>query len=172
MKLRATKIATVMLVVVLIMATTILPASAEVYSPSLYLTTSATAGNYKTESTHNLTSQTLGTLCGGDVGIWFYTGNVGLQASFYPSTSRAVYMQCWEEDSAGTDVHAKSYKGGFEVENGVYLQRTAWVTWENGNQIEADSTVELYMKFMIATHSRDTSTSVPAGALRYRFWAY
>ena len=172
MKSRAAKMITALVLVALTLVSVVLPASAEVYSPYIYSTSAATAGTYKTESTRYLTSKTLATIYGGDVGIWFYSGNVGLQASFYPTTSRTTTMQCWAKRSSGSDVLARTYKGYFETVDGVYLNNLYQEYSTYGSLLSSSSTVGLYMRFIISTHSKDTSKSIPAGALHYRFWAF
>ena len=161
------RVLTSLVMVALIVASMVVPVSAT-SSSSLYLTQSATAGVYKQESTVTLTS-TLSTVCGGDVGIWFYSGNVGLQSSFYRSNTRQVHMQCWEEDTIGDDF-AREYIGYFSTNNNVYRVNSYLTLSTSSSTVEDDSVVELYMKFKVDTHSQDTSTSLPSGVLQYRYW--
>ena len=50
----------------------------------------ATAGAWKTKATHPLSYSTnvYSHLCGGDMGVWFYSNSVGLQSSFVKESGR------------------------------------------------------------------------------------
>lgn len=153
-----------------LLCTTLVPAYAETYT-NIYSAGTATAGIYKTESIHKLTSYTLDTVYGGDVGIWFYTGNSGLQASFYRDENRKCNIECWEDDST-YDVRARQYTGYYAYENGIYYMKYISVGTISSSCIESDSTVDLYMRFRVNTNSKDTSRAVPENTIRYRFWIY
>ncbi len=171
MKLRFSKIAALVLVTILV-ASMAAPASAEVFSPQIYQTAATTTTNHTIEPTRTLTSTQLGSFCGGDVGIWFYIQNTGLQASFVATDDRIAYMYCYEDDATTADVIARQYKATFATVNGLYRPYYYYTEYINPNPIESDSQAELYMSFWIAAATGDLSNSVPKGIFWYRFWAY
>lgn len=139
-----------------------------------YYTSRGTAGSWISETSHALTSPTLDNICGGDVGVWFYTARTGLQNSFYRSNTRKVNIQLMEDDGTYSDDDlARTIVGTFGTsDNGVYAPYLFQITSTNGAGIEGHSQVELYLKYNVSKDSRDTSTSMPSGIMCYRFWIY
>ncbi len=146
-------------------------AYARVYS-QFYLTRHSTTNNWKTEPYHSLTS-TQQAVYGGDVGVYFQSNNVGLSSSFVRSMSRYAHVQLWEYDTTflNADEHARSYKIRFAMVNGYYRPHLAITTYTNSKQVEADPVVELYIKFKVDKVNGDTSSYVPHGLIKYKFWA-
>lgn len=171
MKKSILKIVSLVVASVVTIGAIILPVHAENIT-SMYYTNSSTAGSYATESVHSLSSSTLSSVYGGDTGIWVFTGNSGLQASFSYKNGRTCDVQCWEKDYGGKDTFVRAYTGYFNMENGVYLINMFSDGIINKNCIESDSSVDLYMKYRVNTNVNDKSKSVPARVLRYRFWIY
>lgn len=145
---------------------------ATVSSSTYYSSSSCTAGVYKDESVRELQTVMDSGVYGGDVGIWFYSTSVGLQASFDKDTSRRVYIECRETDSV-TNTLARRYYAQFTVgADGLYRPRNYSISTTTTSLLEDDGDLELYMRFMVETDEDDTSKSVPTGLLRYKFWAY
>ena len=143
-----------------------------VNTTSLYYSAECTAGTWHKEAAKALSSPTLDNPCGGDVGIWFYTGNTGLQNSFVRDSNRTVDIECWENDGLlGVDDWCRNYTGYFAIIEGIYRQASISAGSVNGNPVETDPAMSLYMKFKVNTVSGDTSTTVPSGVLYYQFWA-
>ncbi len=142
---------------------------------SRYLTSpAATAGVWKGCEIATLTS-TLGHVCGGDVGIWFYSTNVGLQPSFVRSDSRKCYMNCWACDDYDEEYYrfCKAHEATFQEVNGLYRPSIGHRDFDiNPGMVDDDSDLELYMAFYVEPLPGDYSNSVPAGLLEYAFWAY
>lgn len=172
MKHKLFKMTTTALAVIIILTTMALPASAET-TTSIYGTTTGKAGTWKTEAAHSLTSPTLDSLCGGDVGVWFYSGATGLQASFYHEPGRTVSIFLLEKDDDGVYTAARAYTGYFYVDAyGEYVMQRVAENGATSNVIENDSTAELCIRYKVNTHSKDTSTSLPANLMKYCFWVY
>lgn len=135
---------------------------------SHYTSTAGTAGSFRQENTYSVTSTTLATLGGGDIGVYFYSTSIGLQSSFVRSNSRTVTAKVYEEDTSGT--HVRTREGTFTTVNGLY-RPTLWsYTYTNSGTVEGDPTAELYLTWKVSKISGDTSVSVPAGLMEYSFW--
>lgn len=166
------KLATILVSMVMVLVL----ASASVFAvteSSHYKSTSGTAGTYHSETSHSVTSKTLSSVCGGDVGAYFYSTNVGLQASFVKDTNRKIYAKVYEYDSdTGKSIHARTRRGTFKNVNGVYRPNVWSYTYTYSKKIEADSSPELYLSWKIDKVRGDRSTSIPAKLLEYSFWVY
>ena len=136
-----------------------------------YLRIAGTAGTYHSETSYAVNSSTLSTVCGGDVGAYFYTSSVGLQNSFVKDPNRKVDVEIRESDS-GSNAHARTRRGTFKYKNGIYAPSIWEYTYTNPATIEYDSCPELYLRWKVYTVSGDTSTSVPAGIMNYSVWVY
>lgn len=154
--------------------TMVLPVSASSETTTLlFQSTEGTVKEWHTESTKNLTSPTLTNICGGDMGMWFYTPSIGLQDSFAKVTSRKAYIECYEYDgTSSADDLARKYTATFATANGIYAPKTFSVTYTNSNGIEGHAGLELYMKYKVTAHDDDTSTTVRAGIFNYLYWVY
>lgn len=131
-----------------------------------------TSASWHTESIAHLTSN-LSNVCGGDMGVWFYTPEVGLQDSFHKSESRKVYIECYEDDGQSNSPElARKYTGTFKITGKIYAPSTFVNTYTNSASIEPNSGLELYIKYKVATHWLDTSSTVRAGIMLYSYWAY
>ncbi|MGI6744940.1 MAG: hypothetical protein ACOX45_01970 [Acutalibacteraceae bacterium] len=157
----------VVFIVVILSSIIILPANAAGYT-SEFQSSAATAGSWKSDSTHNV-STTFSKIYGGDVGIWFYMANAGLSNAFVRSTSRNAYVELLEKDPLVNDI-AQKYTEGFGLYNGFYRTITTTNTYTNAGVIEYDNTAELFMKFKVDTISGDTSQNVASNVITYRFW--
>lgn len=175
MKSRICKLVAVISLVAVIVCTMAISVSAEVNTQGYLYSSAATAGSYHTESPSSLTTPNLSTVWGGDMGIWFYANEtLGLNASFYKTTDRKAYIECWESDGTNnTDVRARKYEGDFGVNaNGIYRTTGYRITSTSSSLMEGHSTIEPYMKFKIGTNSKDTSKAVPKNFFKYQFWVY
>lgn len=161
----------VMVMLVLLMA---MPVGAAEVASSVIESSGGTAGVWMTEATKSLTSKTLTNVCGGDVGIWFYSVTNGMQASFVRSDSRKAYIECYENDyDTSEDDFAREYTATFATDSkGIYAPSYFKITDTYSDGIEGHAGVELYMKYKINTVWGDDSTSVPIGIFNYQFWLY
>lgn len=172
MKSRVSKLIAVIALIAIMVSTMAISVSAEVYSDEFFVTRACTAGSYTSEATDSLTTS-LGSVYGGDMGIWFYVQNVGLQASFTQTTSRIAYMECYESDgSDNNDCLARKYQATFEKVYGLYRPYRYSITYTSPYLMEGHGVIEPFMRFKISTATGDTSKSVPAGILMYQFWVY
>jgi hypothetical protein len=164
-------ISVIMIILVILMA---LPVGATEVTSSVIESSGGTAGVWMTEATHSLTSRTLTNVCGGDVGIWFYSVTNGMQASFVRSDSRKAYIECYENDyNTSEDDLAREYTATFATDGaGIYAPSYFRITDTYSQGIEGQAGVELYMKYKINTVWGDDSTSVPIGIFNYQFWVY
>lgn len=128
------------------------------------------AGTWNQEPVYNLTS-TQARVYGGDAGVWRYQSNVGLSDSFNHSDTRTMTYQVWEMDS-GSSTHFRTYRATFAYENGLYFPNETTITYISGEEIEADSQLELFIKYYVMTDSKDTSKYIPDKFIMYKFWAY
>lgn len=132
-------------------------------------TSSATAGAFKSESEYSLSySSSYSYVCGGDIGVYYYANSVGLQNSFV-RTNRNVYIELYENDVLSSTI-VRKYTGSFKTVDGVYRPKVYSTTYTNTSKIEDDGTIELKIKHKVETNTGDTSTSIPAGLLKYKFW--
>lgn len=143
------------------------PAHAENSTPYFY-SGPATAGYWKTEGSHTVSSLTLSSLYGGDVGVWFYYNNVGLQASFINTTSRTVDITFYNEDL----ICAHHYRAYFGTTNGYYRPKSYSTVHAYSALISSTSSANMHIVFQVGTISGDLSSSVPDSLLKYKFWAY
>ncbi len=149
-----------------------LTASAE-HTHTLTNSTSGSSGAWINQPTMNLaySSDLYDHVCGGDVGIWFYTSNVGLQSGFIQSVFRVAYFEQYEKDG-NSEIKTRDYRANFGT-NGTLYQPVGYSnTYTNGSSIEDDGVVELYFKYWVTTVWQDTSNAVPAGLFYYTHWAY
>ena len=146
-------------------------ASAEV-THTITDSVAGTSNSWVSEPVKNLTySSIYNHVCGGDVGIWFFVANIGLQASFVQSTNRIVYFEQYEKDG-NSQVKCKDYRAYFGM-NGSYYRPVSYSnTWTNSATIEDDGTVELYFKYWVCAVSGDSSSAIPQGFFRYTHWTY
>ena len=137
-------------------------------------TSPSTAGQWKSEATQDLHPTGYSYLCGGDVGVWFYDNNIGLQNSFVTSTDRYMYVNLYEEDTGlfASDDLCREYALQFALVNGLYKPYYVYTSYTYSSSIEDDTYLELYIKHKVSTVSGDTSTSVPFDLIDYRIWAY
>lgn len=173
MKKTITKTFAICMACIMLVSTFCFGINAEEMS-SVHTSPSSTAGDWTTCETVQLTS-TLDTVYGGDTGIWFFANQVGLQASFVRSTTRKCYMNCWSRDQFdGEYFHfVRAHHATFSLSSGYYRPSVRHTDFDiNPNMIDDDSNLDLYMAFSVETVSGDTSASVPAGLLKYAFWAY
>ena len=109
-------------------------------------------------------------LCGGDMGVWFYTSQNGLPPGFKTLTSRRVYIEQYEIDPSSSTI-ANEYTGYFGTYDNKNVPVSYSCTYTNSSSLEDDGAVELYIKFKVTTNWGDSSNSVPVGLLYYRHWA-
>lgn len=146
-------------------------ADSSVYETSRYDTCFSIADVFLEEYQHSVYSN-LSFLCGGDVGVYFYTTSVGLQDSFVKSTSRKVIAHVKEYDSSTSNTLARTREGTFGMVNGYYRPQIWGYTYTNSNMIESDSTAELRLVWKVESVSGDTSTSIPSALMKYSLWVY
>lgn len=162
------KIITVLLTVVIFATMFVINSSARTIS-SYYNSPAATAGSWKSDSVHKMTSPNYDELYGGDIGVYFYSANVGLSDAFVKSTSRTAESKLMDEDVLSYE-HIRTYTHTFGMVNGYYRTKTAVASYTNSSKIESDKQVESFLKFKINTVSNDTSKNIPSGLLCYQFW--
>lgn len=171
MKKHISKLIAVFALIAAMVSMLTMGASAEVTS-SLLESPTCTAGKYADTEAGSITS-TLGSVYGGDMGIWFYTPTTGLQSSFKRDLSRTAYMSCYESDgSENNDCLARKYEARFKIVDDMYYPASFKITYTSTALMEGHSTIEPFMRFKIATVSGDTSKAVPKGILRYQYWVY
>ncbi len=156
------------------MATIVIFASVSVLAKTeskLRYTTTGTAGSYHNENAYAVSSKTLSTVCGGDVGAYFYSPKAGLQNSYVRDNNRKVTVNIYELDS-GSKILARTRCGTFRSSNGIYAPSLWSYTYTNSARIESDSCPELYLSWKVNKVKGDTSTSIPAGIMYYSFWVY
>lgn len=157
-------------IMVTLLATSVFASSDNPVTTSLIYSESGYAGQWESESVHTISS-TQDRVYGGDAGIWMYVASVGLSASYYRCNDRYATYQCIEQDVFDS-VHFRTYKSLFEMVNGLYRPHTTSLEFVSAEMIEGSSGLELYMKYFIDEHSKDTSDYVPAGLFTYKFWTY
>lgn len=133
--------------------------------------TAGKAGSFHSENTYSVSSKTLSTICGGDVGTYIYYPKVGLQNSFVRSKSRKMTVNLYEVDS-GSKTLARRRIGKFDTLNGLYIPIFWNDSYTNTARIESDSCPELQLCWKIDKVKGDKSTSVPAGIIDYTLWVY
>ncbi len=139
-----------------------------------YYTGSMSTLHWNTEPTIDLDySSVYSYVCGGDVGAYFYDTSVGLQGSFIQSSSRLANVMVYEIDTPSSEILARRYQANFYVDEDMNYRPNYFANvYTNSAQIENDGQVELYMMIYISTVSGDTSSSVPSGLIKYKYWAY
>lgn len=108
-------------------------------------------------------------VCGGDVGVWFYTSQAGLQSGFKRDYSRTVSVYQYEKDNA-SQTHANTYIGYFGMYGSLYVPVGYSHTYTYPADIENDGAVELYIKFIVGIISGDKTDALPQGLLYYKHW--
>ena len=107
------------------------------------------------------------------VGLQFNMSNcVALPSGLSPSTYRQITIEVKEEDSAEGNANetVRKYKGDFKVSSGIYKINSFGTTYENPNCIETNNVVELYIRMYMDPISGDTTSTIPAGIFKYRYW--
>ena len=121
----------------------------------------------------NYSSPLFGYVCGGDVGAYFFDTSIGLQGSFIQSSSRLANVMLYEYDSPNSEILARRYQANFYVDDDMNYRPNYFANvYTNADAIENDGQVELYMMIYISPLSGDTSSSVPAELIKYKYWAY
>ncbi len=161
------KIITVLLTVV-IFATMFVINSSAISTSSYYNSPAATAGSWKSDSVHKMTSN-YDEVYGGDIGVYFYTANIGLSEAFVISTSRTAESRLMDEDVLSYE-HIRTYTHYFGIVNGYYRTKSVAISYTNSDKVESDEQVESFLKFKINTVDGDESKNIPSGLLCYQFW--
>ncbi len=161
------KTAAVFLCLSVLIFSVYVPVRAENETPYFY-SGAATAGYWKTEGSHTVSSLTLPSLYGGDVGINFFYNAVGLQSSFVYTSSRTVDITFYNEDL----ICAHHYRGYFGLTNNYYRPISYSTVHAYSSLISSTSSADMHLVFQVGTISGDLSASVKIGLLKYKFWAY
>ena len=158
------------LIALLLMLSIILPstmASAENHTDYFY-SNAGTAGQYQSQPFKTITSSTLDSLYGGDVGVWFFYNAVGLQGSYVQSSSRTINLNSYAENGVG----ARAYIGTFSTVSGYYRPSYISLSYTGQNLLSNTSTAHLQLCYKVNTMPGDTSQAVPQGLICYQFWVY
>lgn len=149
-----------------------LTVSAETVSPDYLYSSAGTAGMWNYESTSSVQSNLLSSLYGGDVGVYFYIPSVGLQGSYIRDLSRKAMLFYYEDDGNNSQKYIGKKEATFAVYNNLYIPYY-WTHIESTSDlIESDNTAEMHIVWAITKNLGDTSSAVPAGLLKYKFWVY
>ena len=140
--------------------------NAEQYLNQFIMSSSSTTGTWKQDPQQSITYSTIyDHVCGGDVGVWFYTTQNPLRDWYVPSPDRVVYIYQYERDNSTVSL-CKTYTGYFTT----YEPTSYGNYYVNSGTVEDDGTAELFIEFLVTAIAGDGSNAVPSGLLYYRHW--
>ncbi len=165
---------TLVIVIALLLAVGMLSISAEEQT-ELILSTQGVTDQFVECGTYTLQSTIDGNVYGEDVGIWFFTSTIGLDASYVRTYERHAVAECRADDfSMGSEyLIVRSYVIDFATVNGYYrpcVNHT--IAYTNPAVIDDDGYLYLRMMYYVEARPGDGSNVVPRGLMRYAFWAY
>ena len=138
------------------------------YTPEM--TTGEEWSGYAAGEVHDLACSK-DSLTGEDINIYFYNSGVGLSNDFEWDLTRTGEVTVKDNDP-GSNVNEVLFTctGTFDMSNGLY-RMCRWGTRSDVNteEVEDNSTLELYILVYIQTKPRDNSTYVPEDFLAYKF---
>lgn len=142
------------------------------YFDSPNLTTNQWWSGYDNDQFHNITSS-YKEVYDGDVGVWFYAPSAGVTSNLVRDTSRRVTIELKENDP-GDDLNelVHTYIGVFGIDSKNRYTVTGFIKPKADNEcIEQNNVVELYLRFKVDKLSKDGTSNVNRGIMRYKLWA-